>query len=203
MSLTDKGLTQVVAIVAILNLAYFGVEFAVAQAIGSVSLFADSIDFFEDASVNFLIIAALGWSLRRRAKVGMLLAAILLAPALALVWTLWHKFQAPIAPSAVPLTAAGLGALTVNLFCAYLLASYRHHGGSLTKAAFLSARNDAFANIAIIGAGFVTAFTLSPWPDVIVGIGIAIMNMDAAREVWTAARDEHRSADVAGSEPRP
>lgn len=203
MNLTDKGLTRVVAIVAILNLVYFGVEFTVAQAIGSVSLFADSIDFFEDASVNFLIIAALGWSLRRRAKVGMLLSAILLAPALALVWTLWHKFQAPIAPSAVPLTAAGLGALAVNLFCAYLLASYRHHGGSLTKAAFLSARNDAFANIAIIGAGFVTAYTLSIWPDVIVGIGIAIMNMDAAREVWTAARDEHRSAGAAGSEPRP
>ena len=33
---------------AILNPAYFGVEFAVAMAIGSVSLFADSIDFLED-----------------------------------------------------------------------------------------------------------------------------------------------------------
>ena len=31
--------------VALLNLSYFGVEFAVALTIGSVSLFADSIDF--------------------------------------------------------------------------------------------------------------------------------------------------------------
>lgn len=190
----DPGLRRAVGIVAILNLAYFGVEFVIAQAIGSVSLFADSIDFFEDAAVNFLIVAALGWSLRRRAKVGMLLSAILLAPALALLWTLWHKVQAPLPPDAIPLTLAGLGALVVNLFCAFLLARYRHHGGSLTKAAFLSARNDAFANIAIIGAGIVTAYTLSLWPDVIVGIGIAIMNMDAAREVWTASRDEHRLA---------
>jgi Co/Zn/Cd efflux system component len=45
-----------VRLVAILNLAYFGVEFAVALAIGSVSLLADSIDFLEDASVNFLIV---------------------------------------------------------------------------------------------------------------------------------------------------
>lgn len=194
MTAIDPGLRRAVGIVAILNLAYFGVEFVIAHAIGSVSLFADSIDFFEDAAVNFLIVAALGWSLSRRAKVGMVLSAILLAPALALVWTLWQKVQAPIPPDATPLTLAGLGALAVNLFCAFLLARYRHHGGSLTKAAFLSARNDAFANIAIIGAGVVTAYTLSPWPDVIVGIGIAIMNMDAAREVWTASRDEHRLA---------
>ena len=34
-----------VAWVALLNLSYFGVEFAVALTIGSVALFADSIDF--------------------------------------------------------------------------------------------------------------------------------------------------------------
>ena len=56
-------LRRTVWLVAIFNLAYFGVEFAVAVAIGSVSLFADSIDFLEDASVNLLI--ALHWGGRR------------------------------------------------------------------------------------------------------------------------------------------
>ena len=41
LSATDKGLRRVVARVALLNLAYFGVEFSVALVIGSVSLFAD------------------------------------------------------------------------------------------------------------------------------------------------------------------
>ncbi|WP_413658725.1 cation transporter [Nitrobacter sp.] len=183
-----------VAIVAALNLAYFGIEFAVASAIGSVSLFADSIDFFEDAAVNFLIVVALGWSIRNRAKAGMALSVILLLPALAMLWTLWSKFNAPVAPAPLPLSIAGSGALVVNLFCAFLLARYRHHSGSLTRAAFLSARNDAFANIAIIGAALATALTHSVWPDVLVGIGIAVMNADAAREVWTAARAEHRTS---------
>ena len=44
----DRSLRRVVLAVALLNLGYFGVEFAVALAIGSVSLFADSIDFLED-----------------------------------------------------------------------------------------------------------------------------------------------------------
>lgn len=55
----QKDLRRVVVIVAFLNLAYFGVEFSVARAIGSVSLFADSVDFLEDASVNVLIAFAI------------------------------------------------------------------------------------------------------------------------------------------------
>jgi Co/Zn/Cd efflux system component len=76
-----------------------------------------------------------------------------------------------------------------------MLARYRDHSGSLTKAAFLSARNDVFANIAILGAGAVTAATLSPWPDLLVGIGIALMNASAARVVFDAAAREHAEAE--------
>src|SRR5215471_2601386 len=85
---------------------------------------------------------------------------------------------------------AGAGALAVNFTCTVMLARYRYHSGSLTRAAFLSARNDVLANIAIIAAGVVTAFTVSAWPDLIVGLGIAAMNADAAREVFAAARKE-------------
>lgn len=189
------ALRRTVRLVALLNLGYFGVEFAVALVIGSVSLFADSVDFLEDASINFLILAALGWSAVQRAQVGMALAGILLVPGLATLWTAWDKFTAPVPPAPVPLSLAGAGALAVNLVCAFMLARYRAHRGSLTRAAFLSARNDALANVAIIAAGLTTAFLWrSAWPDLIVGLGIAVMNADAAREVWTAAREEHRAA---------
>ncbi len=74
----NANLRKVVILAAGLNLSYFGVEFAVALAIDSVSLFADSIDFSEDASVNFLIAIALGWSATNRARVGLALTGILL-----------------------------------------------------------------------------------------------------------------------------
>jgi Co/Zn/Cd efflux system component len=190
----DSALRKTVTIVALLNLAYFGIEFAVATLIGSVSLFADSVDFLEDASVNVLIALAIRWSARSRARVGMLLAGILLVPAVATLWTAWQKIRTPTPPEPVMLSATAFGAMAINLTCALILARYRSHSGSLTKAAFLSARNDVLANIAIIVAGFVTAALRSGWPDVIVGLGIAAMNADAAREVWTAARNEHLSA---------
>jgi Co/Zn/Cd efflux system component len=192
------ALRQTVRLVALLNLGYFGVEFTVALAIGSVSLFADSIDFLEDAAVNSLILVALGWSAPRRALVGMALAAILLAPGLATLWTAWEKFTVPVPPAPVPLSLAGCGALVVNLCCACLLVRFRAQSGSLTRAAFLSARNDVLANIAIIAAGLLTAATVSPWPDLIVGLGIFLMNLDAAREVYMTAR---RERSLASSEP--
>jgi len=191
----DPSLRATLKAVAALNLGYFGVEFSVALAIGSVALFADSVDFLEDASVNLLILAALGWSAAARARVGMLLAGILLVPAAATLWTAWQKFNAPVAPDPALLSATALGALAVNLTCALMLARHRKGQGSLTRAAFLSARNDAAANLAIIGAGLVTAFLWrSAWPDLIVGLGIAALNIGAAKEVWEAAREEHRAA---------
>lgn len=192
-----RHLRRTVLIVALLNLAYFGIEFAVALHIGSVSLFADSVDFLEDASVNLLIWAAFAWSLKARARVGMGLAGILLFPALATLWTAWSKFQAPLPPAPIPLSITALGALVINLSCALMLVRYRAHRGSLTRAAFLSARNDALANVAMIVAALVTALYPSAWPDLVVGLGIMALNADAAREVWRAARDEHRIAVAA------
>ncbi|HET6622009.1 MAG TPA: cation transporter [Dongiaceae bacterium] len=190
----SPSLRRAVLLVALLNLSYFLLEFGAAILIGSVSLFADSIDFLEDTSVNILILLALGWSLQARSRVGMALALILLAPGLATLWSLWQKINAPVPPEPVTLSLVGAGALAINLTCALILARFRKASGSLTKAAFLSARNDAFANIAIIAAGLATALTNSAWPDVIVGLGIAAMNATAAKEVWQAARTEGEAA---------
>lgn len=184
-------LQRTVALVAGLNLGYFGIEFSVALAIGSVSLLADSIDFLEDASINILILIGLGWSAASRARLGHLLAGLILVPGLATLWSAYAKFGHPVPPEPISLTLAGLGALAVNGSCALILARHRTSGGSLMHAAFLSARNDTIANIAIIGTGLVTAFLWrSHWPDLIVGLAIAGMNAGAAREVWEAAREE-------------
>jgi Co/Zn/Cd efflux system component len=185
-----SNLRRAVAWVAVINLAYFAVEFSAALYLGSVSLFADSIDFLEDTSINLLILIGLGWSAAKRAMLGKALAAIILVPGLATLWQAWEKFNLPIAPDPVTLSLVGAGALAANLACALILVSYRSHAGSLTRAAFLSARNDVLANVAIIAAGVATAITRSAWPDLIVGLGIAVLNADAARDVFRAARNE-------------
>jgi len=104
----------------------------------------------------------------------------------------WQKFTSLAPPAQLAMSATGLGALMVNTYCAFLLVRVRNVAGSLSRAAFLSARNDAFANIAIILAAGITALWPSGWPDLVVGLGIFLMNLDAAHEVYVAARRENR-----------
>lgn len=193
----DTRLRKVVWIAALLNAGYFGVEFGVALHIHSVSLFADSVDFLEDASLNLLIAAALNWGALARARLGMGLAILLLVPGLATLWTALAKIHAPTIPAPQPLSIVAAGAMVVNLSCALMLSRYRNRGGSITRAAFLSARNDVLANIAIIIAAWITIHLASFWPDLLVGMGIAALNLGAAREVWVAAHRERASASTA------
>jgi Co/Zn/Cd efflux system component len=195
LDVTTRTVRRAVLIVALANVGYFVVEFGVALAIQSVSLFADSIDFLEDTAVNVLIFVGLGWTAAARARLGMLLAFILLLPGIATLWSAWNAWQSETLPEPMTLSLTGAGALLVNLMCAFILARVREHRGSLTRAAFLSARNDAIANLGIIGAGALTAMTLSRWPDLIVGLAIFAINLDAAREVLQAAREEGAMRD--------
>ncbi len=197
---TRPGFRRAVLIVGLLNLAYFGVEFVVARAIGSVSLFSDSVDFLEDASINLLVFFAIAWSAPARTRLAMGLAGIVLLPAAAALWTAGAKILDPVAPSAESLTVTAVGALAINIACALILVRHRHHGGGLATATWLAARNDSLANVSIICAGVLTATVGTAWPDVAVGLGLATLNIGAARGVWRAARAERRLRG--GSEPR-
>ena len=193
MSEMDDGqgrLRRIARLVAALNLGYFCIEIVVASAVGSVALFADSVDFLEDASIGILLYVGLGWSAPARARLGMGLAGVILVPGLATLAMAWLRFSRDTPPAAVAIGLTGVGALLINATCAWLLAARRRDGGSLAKAAFLSARNDVLANIAIIAVAPATAATRSPWPDLVVGLAIAALNAGAAWEVWEAARAE-------------
>lgn len=187
-------------IVALLNLSYFFVEFTVALAAGSVSLLADSVDFLEDTSINLLIFVALGWPLAHRAAMGKAMALIILGPAAVAGWQAIQRFAEPSPPAVLPVVLASLGAIAINGGSAWLLVSVRHHGGSLSRAAFLSARNDVLVNIAIIAMAAVTHVTRSGWPDLILGCAIILLALHAAYEVWEVSEEERLAAKALAGE---
>lgn len=195
-----RQLRRRLLIVALLNFAYFFVEFSVALTAGSVSLLADSVDFLEDTAINLLILVALGWSLARRATLGKLMTLVLLTPAILAGWKAIEGFANPVPPLVTPLVLASLGAIVVNGVSAVLLSRVRHHRGSLSAAAFLSARNDVLVNVAIIAMGLLTAATRSGWPDLVLGVGIILLGLHAAREVWEASEDERLAARALAGE---
>ena len=193
-------LRRVVLAVALLNLSYFFVEFAVALEAGSVSLLADSVDFLEDTAINLLIFVALGWPMARRAVMGKAMAAILVVPASVAAWQAVQAFSDPVAPDASPVVLASLGAIGVNGVSAWLLVRVRHHGGSLSRAAFLSARNDVAVNLAIIAMAGLTLWTGSGWPDLVLGCVIILVALHAAHEVWEVSEEERLAAKAIAGE---
>ncbi len=195
-----RRLRRVVLLVAGLNLAYFFVEVSVALAIGSVSLLADSVDFLEDTAVNLLIALALGWPLRRRALAGHAMALVILVPALVAAWQAAVKAVDPVAPDVTALVVTAGGAAVVNTVCALLLVRVRRSGGSLSGAAYLSARNDVVVNVGIIAMALVTAWTGSGWPDIVLGCVIVVVSSRAAWEVWELAGEERLAARALAGE---
>ncbi|MGI9084640.1 MAG: cation transporter [Aeromicrobium sp.] len=195
-----ERLRRAVLIVALINFAYFFVEFTVALTAASISLLADSVDFLEDTSINLLIFIALGWPLARRAMLGKAMTLVILAPATLAGWQAIERFTDPVAPHVLPLVLASLGAIAINGTAAWLLVNVRHHGGSLSRAAFLSARNDVLVNLSIIAMGVVTLWTDSGWPDLILGCFIILLALHAAWEVWEASEEERLAAKTLAGE---
>ena len=184
---------KAVFFVAILNLLYFFVEFIVALNIRSVSLLADSIDFIEDASINFLIFFAVSLTTIKKARISILLSIIMLLPGIIALWAVWQQIIHQEPPAPVELSTVAFGALIINCLCTLILIKFRNYSGSLTKAAFLSARNDALANIAIIFTGIITILYPSIWPDILVGLLIAYIRAESALVIYKNATKELKS----------
>ncbi|MDI9313335.1 MAG: cation transporter [Hydrotalea sp.] len=181
-----KELRRIILVIAALNLLYFAVEFFYAVKINSVALTADSIDFLEDAAMNLLVFFAALWSALWRRRVGLFLAITMALPAVATIWALYRQLTIQIPPSGHVISWVSLGALAVNVFCSLLLVGHQRKNkkNNLLRATYLSSRNDAINNIAIIATGLITIFYPSIWPDVVVGVFIAILHSSGALEVY-------------------
>ena len=189
-TVNQTSFRRTLIIVALLNLAYFLIEFSAAVKINSVSLFADSIDFLEDTFVNLLIFFSYLITSTLRPKISKILVIIILLPGLTALWAAWEQVMRPSMPEAFELTLVGLGALLINFTCTIILMRFRKNDESLTKAAFLSARNDVLSNLTIITAGLTIMIYPSIWPDLIAGIIVFSINFDAAYKVYKIANTE-------------
>jgi Co/Zn/Cd efflux system component len=127
---------------------------------------------------------------------------MMILPSLWIAWKAVEQLLYGVAPVPLPMGLAGLLALAVNLYCARLLLPHSM-GDSAHRSVWLASRADAMANASIVLAAGITAWTGSIWPDVIVGIGIAAINIQAAvliailaAQEWSDGREADRAAST-------
>ena len=185
----DPAYRRALVLSASLNLAMFLIEGAAGLAVGSAALLADAADFFEDATMFALAVAALGWSVRARAGAGVIQGLVMAAVGITAIGAIAYRLSVGGAPNAPSVGIVGFMALAVNVYCAWRLARFTR-GDSSMRAIWLSSRNDAILNILTVLAAGVIYLTHSGWPDIIVGGLIAAINLWAASEVLLTASKE-------------
>jgi Co/Zn/Cd efflux system component len=173
------GYRKALIIAALLNFIMMFVEIGGALYANSIALMADAIDFLEDSVTYMIAVALIGLGRQPRAAFGAITAFLMFVPGLWIAWKTVEQLLYGLAPDPLPMGAVGLLALAVNVYCAFILLPHRK-GDSAHQGVWLSTRNDAIANIAIVLAAVATAFLGSVWPDVVVGLGIAALNLHAA-----------------------
>ncbi len=183
------GYRRVLWIALLVNALMFGVEIVVGVAAGSMSLLADSLDFFGDAANYGIGLAVLGSALAVRARAAILKAATMgLFGAWVLGSSVWLAFNGGV-PDAHAMGVVGALALIANLGVAVLLYRFRS-GDSNMRSIWLCTRNDALGNLAVLAAALGVFGTGTRWPDLVVATIMGSLALVAAVQVIRDARHE-------------
>lgn len=176
-----------------INALMFIVEFIGGWLIRSTALLADSLDMFGDASVYALTLFVLHRSERLRAGAAFAKGIFMLLFGLVVIIEAGRKTILGVLPEAGWMGGIALLALTANALCFLLL--FRHRSDDLNmRSTWLCSRNDLIANISVIIAAVLVASTGTFWPDVIVGVVIAILFLSSAWQVLTGAWQSWRES---------
>ena len=203
----DPQFRKALWIALVLNAVMFAVEFGASWSSGSVSLLADSIDFFGDAGNYAISLAVLAMSLSARARAALFKAACMGAfGVFVLGKTLWNLYGG-VAPEAMTMGAVGFVALAVNGGVAWMLYRFRS-GDANMRSVWICSRNDAVGNVAVMLAALGVFGTGSAWPDLLVAAVIAGLALIGSWTVTRQARAELRQDDdhvrsMPGSAPVP
>ncbi|MDQ9172438.1 cation diffusion facilitator family transporter [Oxalobacteraceae bacterium R-40] len=185
----DAKYRRILWIALLVNASMFGIELLGGWKVGSVSLLADAVDFFGDATNYGVSLFVLGlapiWRSRTALVKGLTMGGYGLFVLGAAAWNL----AAGTIPKASTMGTIGFLALAANLFVGILLFAYRN-GDSNMRSVWLCTRNDAIGNVAVLLAALGVFGTGAGWPDILVATVMGVLGLTAARTVTTQARAE-------------
>jgi cation diffusion facilitator family transporter len=185
----DPAYRRALWIVVLLNLGFGLIEIIGGFLADSQALKADALDFIGDGTISLFGLVALGWTARARSRIALTQGLFLGALGLGVIgFAIWRATNA-VAPEAELMGGLGLIALLVNVSAALVLSRFRE-GDANVRAIWLFSRNDALANIAVIAAAGIVAWTGKAWPDLIVAGVIALLFLHSAWEITRGALSE-------------
>lgn len=159
----------------------------------STALVADSVDMLGDALVYGLSLWVVGRGPRWPARAALLKGIVMAAFAAGVLAEASLKIARGLLPGAGMMGAFALLALAANTACLVLLG--RRRGDDLNmRSAWLCSRNDVLGNVGVLIAAGGVALTDSAWPDIGVGLLLALVFARSSIGVIRAALHQFRLA---------
>jgi len=189
----DPRYRKALWIALVLNAVMFAVELGASWTSGSVSLLADSIDFFGDAGNYAISLAVLGMAVTARSRAALFKAACMGGFGVFVLGKALWNLQGGVAPEPATMGAVGLAALAVNAGVALMLYRFRS-GDANMRSVWICSRNDALGNVAVMLAALGVFGTGSAWPDLLVACVMAALALSGSWTVLRQARIELRTA---------
>ncbi len=166
----SKVLRQLLAI----NGTMFFVELALGLYAQSTGLIADSLDMFADSAVYGISLYAVGKTLLMKKRAARLSGYLQIILSFGALFEILRRFVFGSEPEEFFMMGVAAVALVANTFCLWLLSKHRD-GEVHMKASWIFSTNDVVANAGVIAAGALVWLFHSNWPDLIVGLFIAII----------------------------
>ena len=182
-------------IVLSINAVMFIVELTAGLLGGSVSLLADSLDMLGDALVYGFSIYVVARGARMKANAALFKGGIMATFGLFVLGQAIYKIIFPQVPVFETIGVIGLLALVANSICFALL--WRHRVDDINMSSvWLCSRNDIIANVSVLFAAIGVWGTHSGWPDILVGLALAVLFLRSAVYVIREATTELRAINA-------
>jgi len=180
---------RILRIVLWINAVMFVVELVAGLASHSTALLADSVDMLGDAIVYGFSLYVIGRGTAWQARAALLKGGIMAAFGAGVLAEVVVKIARGLVPSADLMI--GIGCLAFAANGAVLIFLWRHRGDDINmRSAWMCSRNDVIANASVLLAAGGVALTGSAWPDILVGLAIALMFGTSAVQILRDARRE-------------
>lgn len=172
----ETGEARTLWILLAINGAMFVAEVIAGFLAQSAGLLADSLDMLADAFVYGLSLYAVGRAATHQLRAAKASGILQLLLALGALFEVVRRWVAGSDPEPGWMLSVAAVALAANVTCLALV--FRHRaGGAHMKASYIFSTNDVLANVGVIIAGGLVAWTNSSVPDLIVGtiIGLVVL----------------------------
>ncbi|HIO89552.1 MAG TPA: cation transporter, partial [Candidatus Marinimicrobia bacterium] len=171
--------SKMLKVVLSINLGMFLLEFVAGLMAASTALLADSLDMLGDALVYGFSLYVVSRNDTWKAVSAVIKSGIMALFGLFVLGQAAYKFLTPITPQFETVGLIGLIALTANAVCLSLLWHHRAEDVNM-RSVWLCSRNDIIANTSVLLAALGVWLTNSQWPDLLVGLGIAVLFLRSA-----------------------